>query len=96
MLKGPTPKSIKERGHNVPTKRKEGTRANGTMSNLKNAVYLKEFYTVEQLSEELNITEKYLRQQISAGDLIASRTANRYILQREDIKSWLDENKQIG
>lgn len=63
------------------------------MDVLKTAVYLKEFYTVEQLSEELNITEKYLRQQISAGDLIASRTANRYILQREDIKAWLDSNK---
>lgn len=82
-----------KRGHNVPTTGKEGKSKGEIMDALKTAVYLKEFYTVEQLSEELNITEKYLRQQISAGDLIASRTANRYILQREDIKAWLDSNK---
>ncbi len=58
-----------------------------------NTTYLKEFYTVEQLSKELDITEKYLRKEIQTGKLAASRTANRYVMQREDIKAWLDSCK---
>ena len=55
--------------------------------------YLKEFYTLEQLSTELNITVRTLREEIKSGDLKASKTGNRYVIQREDIKAWLNNSR---
>lgn len=55
-------------------------------------IYIKEFYSLEQLSNEIDITVRTLREEIKAGKLRASKTGNRYILQREDIKAWLDSN----
>jgi len=55
--------------------------------------YLKEFYTLEQLSTELNITVRTLREEIKDGKLKASKTGNRYVIQREDIKKWLDNTR---
>ena len=55
--------------------------------------YLKEFYTLEQLSTELNITVRTLREEIKDGKLRASKTGNRYVIQREDIKKWLDNTR---
>ena len=52
--------------------------------------YIKEFYTLEQLSTELNITVRTLREEIKTGKLKASKKGNRYIMQRQDIKAWLD------
>ena len=53
--------------------------------------YLKEFYTVEQLAIELNTTEKYLREIIKTGELKAGKIANKYVIQREDIKNYLNK-----
>ena len=55
--------------------------------------YLQEFYTLEQLSTELNITVRTLREEIKDGKLKASKTGNRYVIQREDIKKWLDNTR---
>ena len=55
--------------------------------------YIKEFYTLEQLSNELSITIRTLREEIKSGSLKASKTGNRYIIQRADIISWLNANK---
>jgi len=55
--------------------------------------YLKEFYTLEQLSNELNITVRTLREEIKDGKLKASKTGNRYVIQREDVKKWLDKSR---
>ena len=55
--------------------------------------YLKEFYTLEQLSNELNITVRTLREEIKSGNLKASKTGNRYVIQREDVKKWLDKSR---
>lgn len=56
-------------------------------------VYIKEFYTLEQLSAELNITVRTLREEIKTGKLKASKKGNRYIMQRQDIVEWLEDGK---
>lgn len=58
-----------------------------------NTTYFKEFYTLEQLSAELDITVRTLREEIKKGKLPASKIGHKYIMQREDIKSWLDHSR---
>lgn len=55
--------------------------------------YLKEFYTLEQLANDINMTVQSLRKFIKAGDLQAYKVGNRYMVTREDIKAWLEHNK---
>lgn len=54
---------------------------------------LKEFYTLEQLSKELNFNIQTLRAYIKNGELKASKVGTRYIVSREDINKWLKDNK---
>lgn len=54
---------------------------------------LKEFYTLEQLSKEINIAIPSLRKFIKEGELKASKLGTKYVISREDIKKWLEENK---
>lgn len=54
---------------------------------------LKEFYTLEQLSKEINITIPSLRKFIKEGELKASKLGTKYVISREDIKNWLEENR---
>ena len=64
------------------------------MENTKNnKVYVKEFYTLEQLSAELDICERVLRDYVRNGELNASKLGRRYIISREDITEWLKKNK---
>lgn len=56
-------------------------------------IVIKEFYTLEQLSKELDLTERALREEVKAGHIRASKIRKKYILQREDIKAWLDSNE---
>lgn len=53
----------------------------------------KEFYTLEQLSKEININEPSLRKFIKEGILKAAKVGNRYIVDREDIKEMLKNKK---
>lgn len=53
----------------------------------------KEFYTIAQLSKEININEISLRKFIKEGILKASKVGNRYIIDREDIKEMLKARK---
>lgn len=53
-------------------------------------IYIKEFYTLEQLEQEINFNVRSLREQIKQGKLKASKVGNGYILQRENIIAWLN------
>jgi len=55
--------------------------------------YIKEFYTLEQLSKDINIAIPSLRKFIKDGYLSASKVGTRYVIKREDIIKWLDNNK---
>lgn len=54
---------------------------------------LKEFYTLEQLSKEINIAIPSLRKFIKEGELKASKLGTKYVISREDVKKWLEENR---
>lgn len=54
---------------------------------------LKEFYTLEQLSKEINIAIPSLRKFIKEDELKASKLGTKYVISREDIKNWLKENR---
>lgn len=51
--------------------------------------YLKEFYTLEQLSKEINMAIPSLRKFIKDGELKAYKIGNRYMTTREDIAEWI-------
>lgn len=53
------------------------------------SIYIKEFYTLEQLSEEINFNVRSLREHIKKGKLKASKIGNGYILTRDNILQWL-------
>lgn len=53
--------------------------------------YIKEFYTVEQLSRELDITQNTIRELIRNGELKAGKLASKYVITREDIKDYLNK-----
>lgn len=55
--------------------------------------YLKEFYTLEQLSNEINMAVPSLRKFIKDGQLKAYKIGNRYMVTREDINAWLKDNR---
>lgn len=54
---------------------------------------LKEFYTLEQLSKELNFNIQTLRIYIKSGELKASKVGTRFVVSRDDIKAWLSNHK---
>lgn len=55
--------------------------------------YLKEFYTLDQLAEEINMNKQSIRKFIKAGELKAYKVGNRYMTTREDVTAWLKRNK---
>lgn len=59
---------------------------------LEKNLYIKEFYTLEQLSNELNMNIQTLRKIVKAGELKVSKIGNRYIVKRDDINKWLENN----
>lgn len=63
------------------------------MADRETKAYLKEFYTVEQLSTELDVTQQTLRELIRSGELKAGKLANKYVIQREDIKEYLENHR---
>ena len=56
--------------------------------------YVKEFYTLDQLSQELNFNVRILRDYVNKGKLKASKIGTRYIVTRDNIKEWLKENEK--
>lgn len=55
-------------------------------------MYIKEFYTLEQLEKEINFNKRSLRECIKQGKLKASKIGNGYVVQREDVIKWLNDN----
>ena len=55
--------------------------------------YLKEFYTLDQLAEEINMNVQSIRKFIKAGDLTAYKVGNRYMVTRDDVRAWLERNR---
>lgn len=51
---------------------------------------IKEFYNLDQLSEELNISKQTLRKEIADGKLKAAKKCGRLIITRDAIIEWLD------
>lgn len=55
--------------------------------------YIKEFYTLDQLAEEIHMNKQSLRKFIRAGELTAYKVGNRYMVTREGVKAWLERNR---
>lgn len=56
--------------------------------------YVKEFYTLEQLSQELGFNVRVLREYVKKGELKASKVGTRYITTRDNINKWLKDNEK--
>lgn len=54
--------------------------------------YIKEFYTLDQLAEEIKINKQSIRKFIRNGELKAHKVGTRLIITREDINEWLKRN----
>lgn len=52
----------------------------------------KDFYTVRDIAEELQVTEKAIRYQIKQGKLISSKVLGKYVITAENYKKFIDEN----
>lgn len=56
-------------------------------------LYVKEFYTLEQLGNELDFNIQSLRKFVKAKELQAAKVGTKYVIKREDIIKWLDSNQ---
>lgn len=63
------------------------------MAKEEQVIYVKEFYTLEQLSQELGFSILSLRNFIKNGKLKASVIGHKYIVYRNDIIKWLADNQ---
>lgn len=52
----------------------------------------KDFYTVRDIAEELQVTEKAVRYQIKEGKLEASKVLGKFVVTAENYKKYIDEN----
>jgi len=53
----------------------------------------KDFYTVKDIAEELQVTEKAARGLINAGKLPASKILNKWIVTAENLAKFIAENE---
>ena len=53
----------------------------------------KDFYTVRDIAEGLQVTEKAIRYQIKQGKLISSKVLGKYVITAENYKKFIDDNK---
>ena len=51
--------------------------------------HIKEFYTLEQVSQELDFNVRVLREFIKQGKLQAHKVGTRYVCTREEIQAWI-------
>lgn len=52
----------------------------------------KDFYTVRDIAEELQVTEKAVRYQIKEGKLEASKVLGKFVVTAENYKKYIEEN----
>ena len=55
--------------------------------------HIKEFYTLEQISNELDFNVRALRDFIKNGKLKAHKVGTRYICTREEINNWINNQE---
>ena len=63
------------------------------MASKENTLYVKEFYTLDQLGKDLNFSIQSLRKFVKDGELVASKVGTKYVVKRDDIIKWLNNNK---
>ena len=52
----------------------------------------KDFYTVRDIAEQLQVKEKAVRGLIAAGELKASKILNKWVVTAENLKAFIDCN----
>lgn len=52
----------------------------------------KDFYTVKDIADELQVTEKAVRYQIKMGKLIASKVLGKFVIMAANYKKYIEEN----
>ena len=53
---------------------------------------IKDFYTVRDIAEQLQVQEKAVRRLITTGELKASKVLNKWVVTAENLKSFIDAN----
>ena len=53
---------------------------------------IKDFYTVKDVAEQLQATEKSVRRLITTGGLPASKILNKWIVTADNLKAFVDRN----
>lgn len=51
---------------------------------------IKDFYTVKDIAEQLQVKEKAVRFQIKQGKLEASKVMNKYVISAENYKKFIE------
>ena len=51
---------------------------------------IKDFYTVRDIAEQLDVTEKSVRRLISSGELPASKVIGKWVVSAENLKNFID------
>jgi len=54
----------------------------------------KDFYTVKDISEQLQVNEKAVRGLITAGELPASKVLNKWVVTAKDLIEFVDSRKK--
>lgn len=55
----------------------------------------KDFYTVKDIAQELQVTEKAARGLIKNGELPASKVLNKWVVTAENLKNYIESKEQI-
>ena len=56
----------------------------------------KDFYTIHDIAEQLQVQEKAVRRIISIGKLPASKMFNKWIVSYDDLHAFYKANKKIA
>lgn len=56
-------------------------------------VVFNDFYTLEDAAEKLKVTERYIRDQIASGELIAHKRGKRFYILHSDLVSFIEKGK---
>ena len=55
---------------------------------------IKDFYTVRDIAEQLQVKERAIRQLVSSGELKAHKICGKWIVTAENLKSFIDPGKR--
>lgn len=57
---------------------------------------IKDFYTVRDIAEQLQVQEKAVRRLITGGGLKASKVLGKWVVTAENLKAFIDANTSGG